>query len=84
MKETEEARVERISGIVGGRFRLTTLVQKRMRDFHKMGRAFMPTVRNFDELFNVVLDEVEQRKLELILPEGLKARLREGAAQPQE
>ena len=77
MKETEEARVERISGMVGGRFRLTTMVEKRMKDFHKMGRAFMPTVRSFDELFNIVLDELESGKYELILRQQQQEKLRE-------
>jgi len=75
MKESEEARVERLSSITGGRFKLTTLVQKRMREFHKMVRAFMPTVKNFDELFNLVLDEVEIEKMALVVNDLDRARL---------
>jgi len=58
-KKSHEQRVEELSKKVGGRFKLTALVQKRMREFHMSSRAFMPNVRNLDELFGLVLDEVE-------------------------
>lgn len=73
MRESEEARVERISGLVGGRFKLTTIILKRMQEYHKMGRAFMPTVSSFDELFNYVLDEIERGKIGLALPTAATA-----------
>jgi hypothetical protein len=72
MKQSEEGRVEELSRLVGGRFRLTTLIQKQAREYYVGGRTFMPSVRNFDELFNYILDEIEQKKITLVLPgEGL-------------
>jgi fumarylacetoacetate (FAA) hydrolase family protein len=68
MKRSEEGRVEELSRLVGGRFRLTALIQKQARDYYAGGRAFMPSVRNFDELFNYILDEIEQGKITLMLP----------------
>ncbi len=68
MKQSEEGRVEELSRMVGGRFKLTALIQKQARDYYVGGRAFMPSVRNFDELFNYILDEIEQKKITLMLP----------------
>jgi DNA-directed RNA polymerase subunit K/omega len=65
MAKSEEGRVEDLSRQVGGRFRLTVLVQKQAREYYRGGRAFMPNVRNLDELFNVILDEVEGGKISL-------------------
>jgi DNA-directed RNA polymerase subunit K/omega len=65
---SEEGRVEELSRAVGGRFKLTTLIQKQARQYYEGGRAFMPSVRNFDDLFNYILDEIEQGKIDLILP----------------
>ncbi|KPK64008.1 MAG: hypothetical protein AMK73_04850 [Planctomycetes bacterium SM23_32] len=73
MKRSEEGRVEELSRLVGGRFKLTTLIQKQARDYYVGGRAFMPSVRNFDELFNYILDEIEQGKVELLLPDEVEA-----------
>jgi len=68
MKQSEEGRVEELSRMVGGRFKLTALIQKQARDYYVGGRTFMPSVRNFDELFNYILDEIEQKKISLMLP----------------
>ena len=68
MKQSEEGRVEELSRLVGGRFRLTALIQKQAREYYVGGRTFMPSVRNFDELFNYILDEIEQKKITLMLP----------------
>lgn len=65
---SEEGRVEELSRAVGGRFKLTTLIQKQARQYYEGGRAFMPSVRNFDDLFNYILDEIEQGKIDLVLP----------------
>jgi DNA-directed RNA polymerase subunit K/omega len=65
---SEEGRVEELSRAVGGRFKLTTLIQKQARQYYEGGRTFMPSVRNFDDLFNYILDEIEQGKIELVLP----------------
>ncbi len=72
MRSSEEGRVERLSRQVGGRFKLTTLIQKQAREYYRGGRAFMPSVRNFDELFNYILDEIEEGKIELLLPEHVE------------
>jgi hypothetical protein len=66
--QSEEGRVEELSRLVGGRFRLTTLIQKQAREYYRGGRAFMPSVRNLDELFNYILNEVEEGKVDLVLP----------------
>jgi DNA-directed RNA polymerase subunit K/omega len=68
MRRSEEGRVEELSRLVGGRFRLTVLIQKQARDYYAGGRAFMPSVRNFDDLFNYILDEIQQGKIALALP----------------
>ena len=73
MRKSEEGRVEELSRQVGGRFKLTALIQRQAREYYLGGRAFMPSVRNFDELFNYILDEIEQGKITLALP---------GAAEP--
>ena len=68
MERSEEGRVEELSKLVGGRFRLTTLIQKQAREYYMGGRAFMPSVRNLDELFRYILDEIEGGKIALLLP----------------
>jgi len=68
-KASQEQRVEELSKKIGGRFKLTALVQKRVREYHLTGRTFMPNVRNLDELFELVLDQVEHDELKLRLPE---------------
>jgi len=69
MAKSEAERVETLSKKVGGRFKLTALVQKRVAEYVKAGKTFMPDVKNLDELFSYVLDEVENGKIELLLPE---------------
>jgi hypothetical protein len=70
MKRSQEGRVEELSKLIQGRFKLTTLIQKQARDYYRGGRAFMPSVRNLDELFNYILDEIEDGKIELLLRGG--------------
>ena len=65
---SQEQRVEELSKKVGGRFRLTSLIQKQMRDYHLAGRAFMPDVENLNELFGYILDQIEDGEIELRLP----------------
>jgi hypothetical protein len=72
MRSSEEGRVEQLSKRVGGRFKLTTLVQKQARDYVRGGGAFMPKVRNLDELFRYILDEIAEGKIELELPEEIE------------
>ncbi len=78
MKRDGEDRVEELSKKVGGRFKLTALLQKQARDYYAGGRAFMPSVRNLDELFNYILDEIEEDKITLKLPEERKAEKEKG------
>ena len=73
MRASQEGRVEELSEKVGGRFRLTTLVQKQMRDYLRAGRTFMPNVKNVDELFDYILDEIEDGKIQLLPPKGRQA-----------
>ena len=68
-KASQEQRVEELSRQVGGRFALTSLVQKQMRDYVLGGRTFMPDVAGINELFNYILDEVEDKRIELAPPE---------------
>jgi len=72
MERSQEQRVEELSKKVGGRFALTALVQKRMREYHTSGRAFMPRARNVDELFDIVLDQIESGLIRLRFPEERK------------
>jgi len=73
MQKSQEQRVEELSKLVGGRFALTALVQKRMRDYHLSGRAFMPNTRDLNELFELVLDQVENGVIRLrVAEEGRK------------
>jgi len=69
MAASEEDRIEHLSRMVGGRFKLATLLQKQAREYYAGGRAFMPSVRNLDELFNYILEEVEEGKITLVLRE---------------
>jgi len=68
MDRSMEGRVEEVSKQVGGRFKLTALIQKQIKEYVKGGRAFMPSVRNTHELVNYVLNDIEEGNLELILP----------------
>jgi len=68
-QKSMEARVEELSKKVGGRFKLTALIQKQVAQYVRGGRTFMPNVKNLDELFDYVLDEIEQGKIQLLLPE---------------
>ncbi len=68
MKAKRDQRVEDLSEMVGGRFKLTTLILKRMRQYYLGGRTFMPRVRNHDELLDIVLDQIERHEIALRPP----------------
>ena len=70
MDKSQEQRVEELTKKMKGRFKLTSLIQKQMRDYHLGGRAFMPNVKNVNELFEYVLDQIENDEIRLELPEG--------------
>lgn len=83
MREKSQAqRIEELSNKMGGRFRLTTLALKRIRSFYVGGRTFMPKVRNLDELFENVLDEIAEGKITLKLADEKPRNLLQ-ATQPQ-
>lgn len=69
MRKSKEQLVEELSSQVGGRYKLTVLVQKKMADYVKGGRTFMPDVRNLDELFIHVLQEVQDGRIQLTMPD---------------
>ena len=69
MDESQEKRVEELTAKLKGRFRLTTLIQKQMREYHLGGRAFMPSVKNVNELFDYILSQIEENEIRLDLPE---------------
>ena len=68
MRKSAEVRVEELSRRLGGRFRLTTLIEKQAQQYVRGGRAFMPSVRNLHELFEYILNEVDEGRIGLLLP----------------
>jgi len=85
MRRSIEGRVEKLSELVGGRFHLTALMQKQAREYVRGGRAFMPNVRNMADLFNYIMDEVEEGKIELLLPQEAEQQPEEdGQEEPEE
>ncbi|MFW5923192.1 MAG: DNA-directed RNA polymerase subunit omega [Planctomycetota bacterium] len=79
MSKPTGQRIEDLSNKMGGRFKLTSLIQKRVREYHVTGRAFMPRVKNFHELFELVLDQIEQGEIRLRLPEEAPPTFKEPA-----
>lgn len=63
----DSARLERLVAIAGGKFNLTALIQKRMRDVILHSPRLGET--DTHELFNTVLDEIETGNIELRLLE---------------
>lgn len=87
MEKSRDQRVEELSEKSGGRFKLTALVQKRVRNYYLHGRTFMPNVENMDELVDLVLDQVERGEIELSFPKKSKKpidQLREGTQKEEE
>lgn len=62
----EEARIEKLSKMVGGRFKLAALVQKRMKELVHSSTGFGEPV--VDGIFRRVLNEIEEGQIELHLP----------------
>ena len=62
MAKSQEGRVEDIGRELGGRFKLTSLLQKQLREYVKGGRAFMPSVRNTHDLVSYILDLVAETR----------------------
>ena len=78
MNPSEESHIEELTKRAGGRFKLTTLLLKQARDYYAGGRAFMPSVRNLDELFNYILDEIREGKVALESPQVAQSEESEG------
>ena len=74
-------RLEKLTQKVGGRFRLTALLQKRMAELVK-GSPPMLEVSNevADNLFEIALQEIEAGRIELIRPWSAEDALSSGAA----
>lgn len=68
MRGSAKARVDELSRRLGGRFRLTTLIEKQAEQYVRGGRAFMPSVRNLHELFGYILSEIDEGRIGLLLP----------------
>jgi len=60
-------RLERLTDLVGGRFKLTVLAQKRMQELILNSPRLGET--DTEQLFQTVLDEIENGKIKLSLPE---------------
>lgn len=57
---------EKLIKKLGGKFKLTTLVQKRMVELHRPGaRAYVPFEGDRPDLMRIALDEILQDKIQL-------------------
>ena len=63
----DTARLERLTDLCGGRFKLTALIQKRMHELIVNSPRLGET--DTQQLFQNVLDEIENGKINLYLPE---------------
>ncbi|HRU06837.1 MAG TPA: DNA-directed RNA polymerase subunit omega [Candidatus Brocadiia bacterium] len=62
-------RLEKLTRKVGGRFRLTSLLQKRMAELVKGSPAMLEVTNDVaDNLFEIALREIEAGRIELIRP----------------
>lgn len=61
----EEARIEKLSKLVGGRFKLAALIQKRMKEIVYSSSGFGEPV--VEGIFRRVLNEIEEGQIELKL-----------------
>jgi len=84
MQQSQEGRVEELSKKAGGRFKLTALIQKQMREYVRGGGTFMPGVKNTHDLVNYILDEIEEGKISLVLLDELQPEPDEELGPPQE
>jgi len=64
IRDSQVHRIEELAAKEGGYFRLTSLIQKRLREAIRGGGAFAPT-QNMNTLFELTLDEIEKGLLEL-------------------
>jgi len=62
----DDARLERLTRRVGGRFKLAALVQKRMQELVSADHGFGEA--KVDNLFERVLHEIEEGRIQLELP----------------
>ena len=64
----DDARLEKLTKMVGGRFRLASLVQKRMQEMTTATHSFSEP--NVDNMFERILVEIETGRIKIELPEG--------------
>ena len=67
----DEARLEKLAKMVGGRFKLTALVQKRMQEMVGSEHSFGGP--HVDKVFEQVLQEIEEGRIQLRTPEAPQA-----------
>ena len=67
----DDARLEKLTDLAGGRFRLAALVQKRMQELVSTDRGFGEP--KIDRLFETILQEIEEGRIRLQVPEGHQA-----------
>lgn len=74
-------RLEQLTQQVGGRFRLTSLLQKRMAELVRGSPSMLDVPPDVaDDLFEVALREIEAGRIELIRPWTAEDALPAGAA----
>ena len=67
----DESKIHELAKRLGGRFRLASLVQKRLLELNRGQRSLVPD--DDKNPMNVVLKEIEGGFIELTVPEAAKA-----------
>jgi DNA-directed RNA polymerase subunit omega len=75
-------RLEKLSTKVGGRFRLTSLLQKRLTELVKGSPAMVDLPSH--NYFEIALAEIEEDRIELLSAEEAQARLEEPEEEDEE
>lgn len=80
----ENLNIDKLSKIVGGRYRLVALIQKRLRELY-VGKP--PLIEDYEGLkaYEIVAAEIEQEKIWLVMGEEADKlrKLRQGKPAPQ-
>ena len=63
----DDTRLEKLTNLCGGRFHLTALIQKRMKELILNSPRIGET--DTQQMFDTVLDEIESARVKLALPE---------------
>jgi DNA-directed RNA polymerase subunit omega len=64
---TQKAKIEQALAVIGGRFKLTSLLQKRVRELNRGASRLVQS--DTKELLDVALEEIIQGKITLFPPE---------------